>query len=351
MSVDIDQFSKRENEVIELLLQGKSNKQIASTLGISQSTVEYHLKNVYKKLQVTSRTEAVLRLGKSVGNNSSSELRESVVEENSQDAHNDGKPISTQRIPMNKTFLILSGLLTTALVIVFALVNVLAQKAEVVPTVAFSTATEAPTRIATETTMPVPVQTPLVVSPNSCISSNWQLPILSNPEAPSIRPVNNTLGGGTVQNNEFTIELFLYCDSAFQSQSTDFVSDIGSLAIYHNWRYDAPYESGVINGFFGIEPDIQWKTGQGPSTSQGHVSQGQSTGIRFASNTLIDFSKPTKLRFIYILQTESGQLSGAVLSFEIQQMSDGIQPSKILVSALSETEMESIKATLPPVTQ
>jgi LuxR family maltose regulon positive regulatory protein len=46
---DNRQFSKRENEVIELLLQGKSNKQIAQTLVVSARTVEYHLKNVYKK--------------------------------------------------------------------------------------------------------------------------------------------------------------------------------------------------------------------------------------------------------------------------------------------------------------
>lgn len=59
------QFSSREKEVVELLLQGKSIKQIALVLGISERTAEYHLKNVYKKLQVNSRTAAVLRLGKS----------------------------------------------------------------------------------------------------------------------------------------------------------------------------------------------------------------------------------------------------------------------------------------------
>ena len=86
-------FTKREIEVMKLLLQGKSNKQIALSLGISQSTVEYHLKNVYKKLQVTSRTEAVLRLGKSIGNDLSSELRESIVEISSRDADNADQPI------------------------------------------------------------------------------------------------------------------------------------------------------------------------------------------------------------------------------------------------------------------
>ena len=37
-----NRLSKREQEVADLLLQGKSNKQIAALLGISVSTVEFH---------------------------------------------------------------------------------------------------------------------------------------------------------------------------------------------------------------------------------------------------------------------------------------------------------------------
>ncbi|MBM3179977.1 MAG: response regulator transcription factor [Chloroflexi bacterium] len=57
-----NQFTEREKGIVKLLLQGKSNKQIALLLNISQSTVEFHLKNVYIKLDVNSRTEAVLQL-------------------------------------------------------------------------------------------------------------------------------------------------------------------------------------------------------------------------------------------------------------------------------------------------
>jgi LuxR family maltose regulon positive regulatory protein len=59
-----DDLGKREQEVVELLLQGKSNKQIALILGISDHTVEFHLKNLYAKLQVRSRTEAIIKLMK-----------------------------------------------------------------------------------------------------------------------------------------------------------------------------------------------------------------------------------------------------------------------------------------------
>lgn len=60
-------LSNREWEVVSLLLQGKSNKLIASSLGISNRTVEFHLKNVYAKFQVSTRIELILKLGHATG--------------------------------------------------------------------------------------------------------------------------------------------------------------------------------------------------------------------------------------------------------------------------------------------
>jgi DNA-binding CsgD family transcriptional regulator len=59
------QLSNREQDVVKLLLEGKSNKLIASSLHISERTVEFHLKNIFAKHQVGSRMELVLNLGKS----------------------------------------------------------------------------------------------------------------------------------------------------------------------------------------------------------------------------------------------------------------------------------------------
>ncbi len=66
----LDNLSGREREVVNLLLEGKSNKQMAAALHISERTVEFHLKNVYDKFEVGSRVELVLKLGNStvVGN-------------------------------------------------------------------------------------------------------------------------------------------------------------------------------------------------------------------------------------------------------------------------------------------
>ncbi len=54
-----ESLSGREREVLQLLTDGQDNHAIAASLGISINTVEKHLKSIYKKLGVTSRTEAV----------------------------------------------------------------------------------------------------------------------------------------------------------------------------------------------------------------------------------------------------------------------------------------------------
>ncbi|MCC7358065.1 MAG: DUF805 domain-containing protein [Anaerolineales bacterium] len=60
-----NELSRREREVVALLLEGQTNKQIALGLHISERTVEFHLKNIYAKYQVASRVELVLKLGTS----------------------------------------------------------------------------------------------------------------------------------------------------------------------------------------------------------------------------------------------------------------------------------------------
>ncbi len=54
-------LTKREDEVLNLLCEGKNYKEIADQMFISPHTVNYHLKNIYKKLQVNSMHEAVIK--------------------------------------------------------------------------------------------------------------------------------------------------------------------------------------------------------------------------------------------------------------------------------------------------
>ena len=55
-------LSSRENEILALVVQGHSNKQIARQLAISAATVKNHMHSILQKLQVTRRGEAAARL-------------------------------------------------------------------------------------------------------------------------------------------------------------------------------------------------------------------------------------------------------------------------------------------------
>jgi two-component system NarL family response regulator len=54
------QLTERERDVLEALIKGRSNKEIASSLFISEDTVKSHLKTLFAKLRVRDRTEAAV---------------------------------------------------------------------------------------------------------------------------------------------------------------------------------------------------------------------------------------------------------------------------------------------------
>ena len=58
------ELSPREREIADLVAGGRSNKQVAATLFLSDRTVEYHLSAVYRKLGVRSRTELAATLSR-----------------------------------------------------------------------------------------------------------------------------------------------------------------------------------------------------------------------------------------------------------------------------------------------
>jgi DNA-binding CsgD family transcriptional regulator len=54
-----DGLTNRESEILALLSEGLSNKEIADRVNISYDTVRAHLRHIYEKLHVRGRTEAV----------------------------------------------------------------------------------------------------------------------------------------------------------------------------------------------------------------------------------------------------------------------------------------------------
>ena len=56
-----DSLSPREREILDLVVQGSTNREMATTLFITEKTVKVHLRHIYEKLGVRSRTEAAVR--------------------------------------------------------------------------------------------------------------------------------------------------------------------------------------------------------------------------------------------------------------------------------------------------
>jgi LuxR family transcriptional regulator of spore coat protein len=55
-------LTKREQEIFTLLVEAKSTKEIAQTLGISEKTVRNHISNAMQKLEVKGRSGALIEL-------------------------------------------------------------------------------------------------------------------------------------------------------------------------------------------------------------------------------------------------------------------------------------------------
>ena len=56
-----DPLSAREREVLQLIAQGRTNREIAESLFVTEHTVKYHVTSLFNRLDVTSRAEAVAR--------------------------------------------------------------------------------------------------------------------------------------------------------------------------------------------------------------------------------------------------------------------------------------------------
>jgi DNA-binding CsgD family transcriptional regulator len=85
------QLTEREMEVLQHVLQGNSNKQIALSLDITVRTVEFHLKNIYAKFQVSSRIQLILKLGHATDVAKIEELWYSTVDRRGENPENGGR--------------------------------------------------------------------------------------------------------------------------------------------------------------------------------------------------------------------------------------------------------------------
>jgi DNA-binding NarL/FixJ family response regulator len=61
---EVENLTPRENEVLQYVMHGLTNKEVADRMGVTVSAVKWHLQHIYEKLHVHSRTEAALKYKK-----------------------------------------------------------------------------------------------------------------------------------------------------------------------------------------------------------------------------------------------------------------------------------------------
>jgi DNA-binding CsgD family transcriptional regulator len=133
MLSDSYKFSERERDVVKLLLQGKSNKQIALELGISNRTVEFHLSNIYAKLEVSSRTGAILKLAEGRLRESTGDFPVKSTVYEIADSTENGFKSTSRRISMKKLYYGVGGLLAAMLIASIVLANLPTDSFELLP--------------------------------------------------------------------------------------------------------------------------------------------------------------------------------------------------------------------------
>lgn len=58
----VNNLTKTELQIVQFLEKGLSNRSISEHCNVSENTIKFHLKNIYKKLNVHNRTEAIYQL-------------------------------------------------------------------------------------------------------------------------------------------------------------------------------------------------------------------------------------------------------------------------------------------------
>jgi TolB protein len=150
-------------------------------------------------------------------------------------------------------------------------------------------------------------------------------------------PATKVIGGGTVQNDDFTFQIYLYCDEALRADTPESFSEISGLGIYAKWVYNGPLLEGEFWDLYGIEPGVKRSTGFS-NLSKGS-SAGYNGGLVFpdASSNAWQVSELVKdgmpLQFSVKVQTRL-MLYGARLSFKLAEGANGLIPMEIGVRAL-----------------
>ncbi|HWQ84610.1 MAG TPA: hypothetical protein VN363_08595, partial [Anaerolineales bacterium] len=195
---------------------------------------------------------------------------------------------------------------------------------------------------------------PLQLDPAICVDQSRPAPEGVNLPYPA----SKVIGGGKVQNGDFTFYLWLYCDEKLSPQDMEHFSDLGGLGTYARWMYTGPKIEGNFWDMVGIEPDVRNITGS-PMLSNSGASMGMGLNLpdepagKWEVAELARSGEP--IRFAVKVQSIDG-VYGAELAFRLKAGKDGYIPDGIAVQKLAVEPLSDLPAVelpeaqkLPPV--
>ncbi len=322
------EFTAREKQVVELLAQGSSNKQIALALGMSVRAVEYHLSNIYAKLGVSSRTEAALKLSEMrLRESASGDLRESTATVAAETVDNGGNP--ARRSDSMKKVLVVLGSIGLAIAVILTLLLVFLVLKRPAKAVEFGYVT----------TVSIPSETlsTLVASPTVLVKGPLGLNVTPGRIIPPQPTPPSVLGGGTVFDGHFVFDLRLIRDPVFNQHpvATSLYSDMEGIGAWMYWFYNGADVIGPVETYWGTLPHVDQLIQETYPSIQIGSSGGRNGGVMLPGGFFMPGeSKPgDRIQVALKVITPDGE-HGGVLAFTLIRGANGLEPSDILVDIL-----------------
>jgi len=181
----------------------------------------------------------------------------------------------------------------------------------------------------------------LFVSFDSCNEAKGPTPQNGydpNSSKPTLE-LKKSIGGGVTNSNEFIIEILLSCETNYLD---NWHSDIKGLGIYHSWIYMGNHEEGNIDTYIGFAKNIKWRNGTIGKVDSGFVMPGDWAGINLENNFPLQGTESFDIYFTLFVESPSGKLGGAVLSFNNKLSADGVRPNNIKLRGLTNEELDNL---------
>jgi len=143
-------------------------------------------------------------------------------------------------------------------------------------------------------------------------------------------PARGVIGGGEVQNRDFTFNIWLYCDESLRPDDMEHFSDLGGLGVYTRWTYTGPRIEGEFWDMAGVDPDVRMVTGS-PMKNGSSASMGM--GLQLPNEPAEMALSGEAIRFMIAVQSTDG-VYGAELGFKLKAGENGYIPYDIELSDL-----------------